>query len=358
MKKNIISLSAFYIMGALMFINSSFLALAAPADISGDIQLTIEDNNIVASWFAVEGVEASIDHYRIYIDTKSVGDLETYAEIIDTPNNTNSYTIKDFQSSSLVDGEEYFLSVTAVDTLGVESINYSDEASVIYVKTEVIEEIVEPVDPAETVSEPTSEEAVVPTETNSETDSSTNEGDINSNIPSDLDSVISDTQTLIENEVVPVSVENIEEQIVEALEEELHEAAKKDLKAPEDIRNFRSSYKLNDSEENYTVNMEWKESLDTDNDLNHYNYAQKAGASDYSNSIQISKDKTSYQKVLGGGERYTFKISSVDTNGNESTGAISSIILPETGPGMILALTLIFSLAGAYVIRRKELFHI
>lgn len=294
MKKNLISRSAFYIMGLLIFISSSFSSLAAPADVSGDIQLTIEDNNIIASWFSVEEGGAIIDHYRIYIDTKSVGDLETYAEIIDTPDNTNSYTIKNFQDSSLTDGEEYFISVTAVDTLGVESVNYSDEASILYIKTEVIEEVTE-------TPSATENEEVVPTESTSENDVSVSENDSsvieggnNQGVIPEGASPVVDTQDLIENAIPAVDIENTQEPIAEdAVEEELHEAAKKDLKAPEDVRDFRSSYALNDSEEDYTVNMQWKESVDSDNDLNHYNYAQKTGSSDYSSSIQISKDKTS-----------------------------------------------------------------
>jgi hypothetical protein len=146
----------------------------------------------------------------------------------------------------------------------------------------------------------------------------------------------------------------------EPVVEEVHESAfsqkeVKDTEAPEDIRNFQSAYKVLDEAANsYTVDLDWQESLNSAKDLDAYHYQYKDSAQDYSNAISIEKEKTSYQTVLQGGDRYTFKISTVDTSGNTSTGAISSIILPETGPADILFLLVFTSFLGAFVIQRKK----
>ena len=149
--------------------------------------------------------------------------------------------------------------------------------------------------------------------------------------------------------------------VVEPVVEEVHESAftqkqeVKDTTAPEDVRNLQSGYTLLDETANsYTVDLEWQESLDSEKDLDAYHYQYKNSLKEYSNAISIEKDKTSYQTVLQGGDRYTFKISTVDTSGNTSTGAISSIILPETGPADILFLLLFTSSLAAFIIQRKK----
>jgi hypothetical protein len=56
---------------------------------------------------------------------------------------------------------------------------------------------------------------------------------------------------------------------------------------------------------------------------------------------------------LDGGKEYTFKITTKDASGNESTGVVKSIRLPQTGAGV--GLILIGSLAAAKrLLRRKK----
>ncbi len=56
---------------------------------------------------------------------------------------------------------------------------------------------------------------------------------------------------------------------------------------------------------------------------------------------------------LDGGKEYTFKITTKDASGNESTGVVKSIRLPQTGAGA--GLLLLGSLAAAKrLLRRKK----
>lgn len=162
-----------------------------------------------------------------------------------------------------------------------------------------------------------------------------------------------------------------EEEVLETPElaeavEEVHAAAPEDIvkefveeiqdtTAPEDVTNLRANYSLHPSRENsYDVGLKWEASENSEEDLDFQNYQYKKSKTDYSTAIRIDKDKTSYQSILEGGERYTFKISTVDDSGNMSAGAITSIILPATGPGALLGLIGIGSLLSSVVIRNRK----
>ena len=153
-------------------------------------------------------------------------------------------------------------------------------------------------------------------------------------------------------------VELIEE-LIEEPEEVLHQSAGTEEETDgggtielKDVSNLRSKYKYDEDTEKFIVDLKWS---NTDGEgVKYQNIRQKTGNSSYSTAIKIDKDKTSYQAELVGGKRYTFKISTVDTLGNESTGALSSIILPETGPALLLGLTGLFSAAGAGYFRRRK----
>ncbi|MBT4937250.1 hypothetical protein HON22_05015 [Candidatus Peregrinibacteria bacterium] len=146
-------------------------------------------------------------------------------------------------------------------------------------------------------------------------------------------------------------------QVVQEEKEEVHSAAPEveDITPPEDVTNLRTSYEIHPSKSNaYNVGLNWDSSLNSEEDLDFQNYQYKKSETDYSKSIRMDKDKTSYQNILEGGERYTFKISTVDISGNESAGSITSIVLPATGPGLLLGLIGMGSLLSSVAIRRKK----
>jgi hypothetical protein len=339
MKTHLKSVSLSVLLGFFAFIFTP-LTFAEPADVTGDIQLSLESDGILVSWTdALASGETSIDHYRVYVDTHAVGDLEEYSEVLDTKDSTSSYTLTVFNGVSLIDTTSYYFSVTAVDSIGAESVNYSEEASIVFLKegSSISEE--EGLDEEGSLdateipvlAEATIEEEAAPVGESEDT------------------AEASPINTIAENELVDTS------DVSSQPDESLHESAsEEDTKAPEDITKLRAAYDLNDLEKDYTVKLAWNASVNSDNDLDYYNYEKKNGGGSYSTAIQMEKDKTSYQTVLPGGERYTFKISSVDNNGNESAGAITSIILPETGPGLLLGLTGLLSLGATRAMRRKS----
>lgn len=317
-------------------------AYAEPADV-GAIQLDLESNGISLSWSAVTpSGENTIDHYRVYVDTHAVGDSEEYAEVLDTVDATTSYTLSSFNGAALVDTVTYYFSVTAVDNIGAESVNYSQEASIVFLKGS--ETIADAEGESESIVSDAQDEPVL-------------EGSEEVAVETSPEPVVAEEVSLESNDDQSVVAEAAEDATADLgfdTGETLHEAASaEDTKAPEDVTDLRASYRLNNSEEDYTVKLNWVESENSDNDLDYYSYGQKKGVGDYSSAIHMEKDKTSYQAILPGGERYTFKISSVDTNGNESAGAITSIILPATGPGLLLGFAGLLSLGATRALRRK-----
>ena len=78
-----------------------------------------------------------------------------------------------------------------------------------------------------------------------------------------------------------------------------------------------------------------------------------AEGGEFGSSVQVAMDVLEYESTgLTPGETYTFKVSARDENGNESEGMLTTVTLPETGPGMIAMIGL--SLAGAGVATRRK----
>lgn len=125
-----------------------------------------------------------------------------------------------------------------------------------------------------------------------------------------------------------------------------------DLIAPEDITNFFAKAK-----DETSVTLTWTGSLDTAGDLAHYMLYRtvgdgKTGVS-FGKAVELAANLTKYDvSGLTAGETYTFKVTAVDENGNESEGMLATVTLPEAGPALWLLGGL--SLAGAGVLRRRR----
>lgn len=129
--------------------------------------------------------------------------------------------------------------------------------------------------------------------------------------------------------------------------------ALKDTTPPEDVTNFLARIK---NAERNIVELSWKASKNSAGDLNdqllYQNDGKKALA--FGKGAPLGTSAVAAEvRDLQGGKWYTFKLTTKDTSGNESKGAVKSVYLPKTGPGVIAAgLTALF--AGWYRRRKKK----
>lgn len=121
-----------------------------------------------------------------------------------------------------------------------------------------------------------------------------------------------------------------------------------DLIAPEDVTDFLAGIAGENS-----VMLSWTASVDSAGDLAEYIVYLSTDGNIFRESKRVSNNDTQYEwGGLEAGETYTFKITAMDENGNESEGQISTVTLPEAGPGMVAMGAI--SLLGAGVIARRR----
>ena len=125
-----------------------------------------------------------------------------------------------------------------------------------------------------------------------------------------------------------------------------------DLIAPEDITAFLSKVSGDTS-----ILLTWTESVDTAGDLAEYwLYQSLDGGVSFGDALKVARSAEEYEiEDLTPGETYTFKVTAVDENGNESEGVLTTVALPETGPGLMLMGALSLLGAGAVSRRKKQL---
>lgn len=127
-----------------------------------------------------------------------------------------------------------------------------------------------------------------------------------------------------------------------------------DTTAPEEITDLMISQKLIELNE-YLVTLTWSPSINSAEDLvDQILYKSLNRGESYDKGISLGPNATKYETSLEGGKEYTFKITTKDTSGNESTGVIKSIRLPQTGPALGLFLTASMLGAGRILKRRKK----
>ncbi len=122
-----------------------------------------------------------------------------------------------------------------------------------------------------------------------------------------------------------------------------------DLIAPEDITKLFAEVT-----DESAVLLTWTGSVDSAGDLAKYLLYQSMGANkDFDDAISLSASTEEYSvDELTPGETYSFKVTAVDENGNESEGILTTITLPEAGPELLLFVPL--ALAGAGFVTRKK----
>lgn len=131
------------------------------------------------------------------------------------------------------------------------------------------------------------------------------------------------------------------------------EGSLEDLISPEDVSKLIA--RIKDAEKNI-VELRWQASKNSANDLVDQLLYQGEGknASEFGAGMSLGAEAAAAEvQDLQRGKWYTFKVATKDGTGNESRGAIRSIFLPETGPGMVAA-GLTALLMGWYSRKRKK----
>ena len=126
-----------------------------------------------------------------------------------------------------------------------------------------------------------------------------------------------------------------------------------DTTPPENVTNLILTFK--EQLEQFAIVLKWTPSLNTAKDLVEqmlYMSMDRGTTYDAGKALGDSADTTEVGS-LEGGKEYTFKVTTKDAAGNESTGAIKSIRLPQTGVGTGLLL-LLSGLGARKALRRKE----
>lgn len=381
-----------------------------PENVNNVSAVSKDATTLTISWDEAKDYQGNdVDHYRIYYGTQSVqgGEASGYSVEVDTPSNATTYDL-----SGLVTNTPYYLSVTALDALDVESLEYSIEASgtpsaetpnegdttaptvtnVIAVDKnhvligfseevklpELLPEaaftITEQINPANILEvlsaqkyaeDPENKTVVLETADQTKnvnyivtasvaiTDMAGNPI-VSGSTDSGLFLGSDEGAPAVEEEEEVMEEETVEEETTDGLLDELEEAAEEaDVTPPEDITALVLSF--TEQLEKFVISLNWTASLNTAMDLADqilYMSMDRGVTYDTGNSLGVAT--TTHQVPnLEGGKEYTFKITTKDTSGNESVGVVKSIRLPQTGFGAGV-LVLVSAGAAYQALRRKK----
>ncbi|MEI7510957.1 MAG: fibronectin type III domain-containing protein [Candidatus Peregrinibacteria bacterium] len=135
----------------------------------------------------------------------------------------------------------------------------------------------------------------------------------------------------------------------------LHGAAP-DKTPPENVTELVATFKAQVSD--FLVTLTWKNSLNKAGDLaSQLLYVSTDKGVTWSPSSDLGKDEHTATFTGRPDTEYTFKVTTKDTAGNESTGAIASVrlpALPTTGAPIFIALGMAFMGSGFMSLRRKK----
>lgn len=115
------------------------------------------------------------------------------------------------------------------------------------------------------------------------------------------------------------------------------EGALRDLIPPEDVTKLVARVK---DAEKHVVELRWESSKNSAQDLADQLLYQSEGKKTqaYGSSTSMGTSTTGVEvEDLKPGKWHTFKVTTKDTSGNESKGALTAIYLPQTGPGAVAA---------------------
>jgi hypothetical protein len=388
-----------------------FMALAAgvPADVANVTATAESDTAIKLSWDAtLDENSQPVAKYRIYYGTFSVfaaGEGE-YQKQVDTPTNATTYTV-----TGLTANTSYYFAVTALSSDAQESNQYSYEATAKTKKTatpapnpipaEVEDKtsptvssaksedathvsvifseavtlpvsnaksafsITEQINPAKTLKvinaaldpkDATGKTVLLETDTQGKNvnylvtaGAAITDTFANPIVSGNTDTALfTGTDSSVAEPTTPAEVTMLETPAPELTSEPV-----KDVTPPENITSLVLSWKA--QAEKFIILMDWKASLDTAKDLaDQIMYMSLDRGTTY-NAGQSLGAKAVHSEVpnLEGGKEYTFKITTKDASGNESTGAVKAIRLPSSGPAA--GLLLLGAAEGARrMLRRKK----
>jgi len=125
-----------------------------------------------------------------------------------------------------------------------------------------------------------------------------------------------------------------------------------DTTPPENVTKFTLAFKA--EVEKFVIMLRWVASLNSAKDLvDQILYMSMDRGQHYDAGASLGKTVTTHDVPnLEGGKEYTFKLTTKDAAGNESTGVVKSIRLPQTGAAA--GLLLLGSLFGAKGLLRKK----
>jgi len=119
------SIAALLVAGAMTI--PFVFAANEPENVHNVAAASKDATTLTVSWDDSKDYQGNdVDHYRIYYGTASVqgGDAPSYEVEVDTPNSAPFYDLTGLSTDT-----PYYLSVTAIDSLDLESLEYSIEAS-------------------------------------------------------------------------------------------------------------------------------------------------------------------------------------------------------------------------------------
>lgn len=126
-----------------------------------------------------------------------------------------------------------------------------------------------------------------------------------------------------------------------------------DITPPENVTNLMLSFQ--EQLQTFVVMLKWTASLNSAGDLvDQLLYMSLDRGKTYDSGKSLGATATSDEVAnLEGGKEYTFKVTTKDATGNESTGVVKSIRLPQTGAAA--GVLLLMSGIGAFrALRRKQ----
>lgn len=362
---------------SLFFVNVQVFASVASVK---NLKIATTSSWFTLSWDRVQTLDwQDIDLYEVLMATYPVTEVDYYEEWEEVQYSQDWVEVTSFWSQSFIKGQNYYFSVIAIDPDWNKSNSYSNEVRAAYTWEN------SPLD-----STPTEfNDTVSYLDTSSFSEINTADLGDSWNSPVEWDmwtwpvtntwaanpELLNNTWSTLETSWTwsVWALEDVVDDVNEILADmwtwsnmwdafwtgTLKWAAEaEDKTAPEDIKNFKAWYKRVNWN-NYKVDLDWQASENSQWDLDHQNLYQKSSKTEFSAPEKLAKDVVHVEKNMVWGDEYSFKVTTVDANNNESTWVLAAINLPLYLPQtwLPIVITGLVSLlwAGIYR-RRKDLF--
>ena len=368
---------------------SSLIPTAFAQNVTG-IDLQPVPNAVNIRWQAPAGI--TVDHYKIYYAKQSI--LENngrYDGSEETIGNQTSLALMDLANRGFMSGDKIYVTVTAVDESGYENLSFGEEGRATVqiaghmAASFVLEHAI--ADNQATIrllfSSPVAEPEGLPSDHFEITDEDGNSVEVMHVTASDRVLVLHTTPMAVRKLHTVTVLATIKSQEDEAVDQSKNSAIFaarpsqedtapppviappptqpqpepaisplpeptpisepiEDVTPPEDASNLTLEKELQ-SDGRYKVHARWRGSANTAGDLSAYHLYESSNEGDSfvgPTALLGTIISTTIANIPPG--TFTLKVAAVDETGNESTGIMETIILPETG-----AATVLLSLGGA-----------